>query len=281
MHIQHVEVGNFRKLKAVRIDFSKETTVFVGANNSGKTSAMVALRRFLVDRSEFSINDFTLSHWGKIDAAAVKWEATDENDVPEPIDWGSFAPFLDVWLAVPANELHYVQKILPTLDWDGTCIGVRLRFEPKDALALQHEYLTVKRAAAAVMAKAGDGVEEPGEKSGAASTFALWPRSMMDFLAQRMRSIFEVRAYLLDPDKLKAPDSGKAYPQLLPENSDSIDGDPFHGLIRIDEISAQRGFGHAGQSGALRGNDPREDFAEPRTGKKLSSQLRNYYTQHL
>lgn len=119
MHIHHVEVGNFRKLKAVRIDFSKETTVFVGANNSRKTSAMVALRRFLVDRSEFSINDFTLSHWGKIDATAVIWEATDENDVPEPIDWGSFAPFLDVWLAVPANELHYVQKILPTLDWDG------------------------------------------------------------------------------------------------------------------------------------------------------------------
>ena len=44
MHIQHIEVGNFRKLKAVRIDFSETSTVFVGANNSGKTSAMVALR---------------------------------------------------------------------------------------------------------------------------------------------------------------------------------------------------------------------------------------------
>jgi predicted ATP-dependent endonuclease of OLD family len=61
MHIQHIEVGNFRKLKAVRIDFSETNTVFVGANNSGKTSAMVALRRFLVDRSDFSINDFTLT----------------------------------------------------------------------------------------------------------------------------------------------------------------------------------------------------------------------------
>lgn len=43
MHIQHIEVGNFRKLKAVRIDFSETNTVFVGANNSGKTSAMVTL----------------------------------------------------------------------------------------------------------------------------------------------------------------------------------------------------------------------------------------------
>ena len=40
MHIQHIEVSNFRKLKDVRIDFSETNTVFVGANNSGKTSAM-------------------------------------------------------------------------------------------------------------------------------------------------------------------------------------------------------------------------------------------------
>ncbi|NVJ00355.1 AAA family ATPase [Myxococcus sp. AM009] len=39
MHIQHVEIWNFRKLQAVWIDFADETTVFVGANNSGKTSA--------------------------------------------------------------------------------------------------------------------------------------------------------------------------------------------------------------------------------------------------
>lgn len=287
MHIKHVEIGNFRKLKAVHIDFSSTTTVFVGANNSGKTSAMVALRRFLVDRSDFSINDFTLSHWAKIDAAAAGWESATDGETPEPIDWGSFSPFLDVWLDVPAKELHYVQKILPTLDWDGASIGVRLRFEPKDAQTLQYEYLTAKQAAAEVMAKVGDGKQGLGEeKSDAASamaesTFALWPRSMMEFLAQRMRSTFEVHAYLLDPAKLKVPENGKACPQPLLENSDPIDGDPFHGLIRIDEISAQRGFGHAGQSGASRGNDSHEDFVEPRTGKKLSSQLRNYYTQHL
>jgi len=276
MHIKHIEVGNFRKLKTVRIDFSPTTTVFVGANNSGKTSAMVALRRFLIDRSDFSINDFTLSHWAKIDGAAASWETANDEKAPEPFDWGSVAPFLDVWLDVPAKELHYVQKILPTLDWDGTSIGVRLRFEPKDAQALQQEYLTAKRTAAEVMAKA-----EPGEKSESASTFALWPRSMMEFLTQRMRATFEVRAYLLDPVKLKAPENGKACPQPLPENSDPIDGDPFHGLIRIDEIGAQRGFGHASPSGASRGTDSREDFPELRTGKKLSSQLRNYYAQHL
>ncbi|WP_415183090.1 AAA family ATPase [Phaeovulum sp.] len=46
MHIELVEIGNFKKFLGVRVGFSKKTTVFVGANNSGKSSAMVALRHF-------------------------------------------------------------------------------------------------------------------------------------------------------------------------------------------------------------------------------------------
>ena len=78
---------------------------------------------------------------------------------------------------------------------------------------------------------------------------------MMDFLSRRLRSTFEIRAYLLDPAALKAPENGRARPQLLPAQSDPIEGDPFQGLIRIDEISAQRGFGHAGSADSPRGND--------------------------
>ena len=48
MRIDFIEVANFRKLLAVRVDIAIKSTVFVGANNSGKTSAMVALRHFLV-----------------------------------------------------------------------------------------------------------------------------------------------------------------------------------------------------------------------------------------
>jgi predicted ATP-dependent endonuclease of OLD family len=64
MHIQHIEVGNFRKLKAVRIDFSETNTVFVGANNSGKTSAMVALRRFHPN-GHFSIQSLLKAQHGQ------------------------------------------------------------------------------------------------------------------------------------------------------------------------------------------------------------------------
>ena len=43
MNIQTINVQNFRKLLQCRIDASEKTTIFVGANNSGKTSAMDAL----------------------------------------------------------------------------------------------------------------------------------------------------------------------------------------------------------------------------------------------
>ncbi|MBK8574202.1 MAG: AAA family ATPase [Elusimicrobia bacterium] len=279
MHIQHVEIGNFRKLQAVRIDFSERTTIFVGANNSGKTSAMVALRRFLLNQPDFSVNDFTLTHWGKLDSDANAWEMQPPDEEPKPIDWGEVLPFLDVWLNVPPTELHYVQKLLPTLDWNGASIGVRLRYEPKDVQALRQEFLTAKRAASEVMGQADASELKGSEPVTDRDSFALWPRSIMDFLSRRLRSTFEVKAYLLDPAKLVSPKNGKANPQSLASESEAIKGDPFKGLIRIDEIVAQRGFGFAPLTDS-RGDDKDEERGHHRSSK-LSGQLRSYYTQHL
>ena len=280
MHIKHVEIANFRKLNAVRVDFAEETTIFVGANNSGKTSAMVALRRFLVDSAEFSINDFTLSHWAKLDAIADAWETGTPNVNEEESTWGAALPHLDVWLHVPSDDLHYVQKILPSLDWDEADIGVRLRYEPKDLQTLKQEYLAAKLAAATVMGvtqlagiEAAAATGKPGSEG-----FRLWPRCMTEFLERRLRSTFEVRAYLLDPAKLTSPKDGIAIPQSLPNGIEPIERDPFKGLIQIDEISAQRGFGFATASSRGEGS---EGDGSSRGRTKLSSQLRSYYSQHL
>lgn len=128
MRIEFVEIGNFRKLLSTRVGFSSEKTVFVGANNSGKTSAITALRYFLVgrERSSFCFNDFTLAHWPAINTMGVAWEAAHgaNQPLPEP-EWDPVLPFLDVWLQVAEDEVHYVQKILPTLDWDGRLLGKR------------------------------------------------------------------------------------------------------------------------------------------------------------
>lgn len=65
MNIAFVEIKNFRKLESCRIDLSPKSTIFVGANNSGKTSAMFALVKFLKFR-KLILDDFTLSNLAEI-----------------------------------------------------------------------------------------------------------------------------------------------------------------------------------------------------------------------
>jgi recombinational DNA repair ATPase RecF len=86
MFNQHIEIANLRKLLAVRVDLAEKTTVFVEANNSGKTSAMLALRRFLVSRqNQFSVHDLTLSHWGAMNLIGGAWIKVLHDNIPADV----------------------------------------------------------------------------------------------------------------------------------------------------------------------------------------------------
>ncbi len=278
MRIEFVEIVNFRKLISTRIGLSADKTVFVGANNSGKTSAITALRYFLVERerTSFCFNDFTLSHWLGIDAMGAAWEAAHvaQQALPES-EWDSFLPFLDVWMQVEENEVHYVQGILPTLDWEGGRLGVRVRYEPKDRKQLQKDYLTARADARKLQSTGAEQAAKQGQDA-AQFQLAIWPRTLVDFLQRRVARYFTIRTYVLDPEACVDPIHGRARPQAL-NGSEPIDGDPFKGLIRIDEISAQRGFGHAGEISL----EDSEAYGSGATSRKLSSQLRQYYKSHL
>src|SRR3546814_18830020 len=67
MHIETMRLRNFRRLKDVRIDLASDISIFVGANNSGKTSASHALQLFnSASRDRFSIHDFSVDCWDEI-----------------------------------------------------------------------------------------------------------------------------------------------------------------------------------------------------------------------
>ena len=273
MRIKFIEIQNFRKLKAVRVDFSAETTVFVGANNSGKTSAMVALHYFLVDKGRFTSNDFTLSCWSAIDKIGDSWAVSDPQASSEGLQaWETILPSLDVWLHIEDTEIHYVSHLLPTLDWTGGLLGVRLRFEPKDIEAFYRDFITAKGSANRTVDAARQ------KNTGTDYTVALWPATMCEFLERRLNTHFTVRAYSLDPAKQSEPENGVAHPQPLPIGRDALSGDPFNNLILIHEVSAQRGFSDA--SGTSSGSGDEETPARG-TKRKLSEQLSAYYTKHI
>ncbi|MBT9471818.1 MAG: AAA family ATPase [Pseudomonadota bacterium] len=276
MQIQFVEVSNFRKLQSVRAELAEETTLFVGANNSGKTSAMLALRHFLVDGGRFSTHDFTLSHWQAINQIGKRWEtiATDKEAPAASVDdWTDVLPTLDVWLHIENDEVHYVRAVLPTIRWEPGRIGIRLRFEPKDVEELYIQFTTMLAAATDTKAVAA-------AATGKEVTVNLWPLNMIEYLDRELRKHFTIKAYVLDPTKVEAPQGGVAQPQTLPATSVAVDGNPLSGLIRIHEINAQRGFGQASDS-ADAGAGARAGSAGHRESRRLSDQLRTYYAQHL
>lgn len=279
MHIKFVEIQNFRKLKSIRIDFTENKTLFVGANNSGKTSAMVALEHFLVNQSHFTTNDFTLSNWVPINKIGAIWEEHAEqssSQSPSLTEWEQVLPSMDVWLQVANNEIHFVQNLLPTLDWEGGLLGVRLRLEPGKIDDLYKDYLLSIKAAKDTKEEAAKQKTESGEEY----TVALWPRTMHDFLERQLRSHFKVRAYSLDPKECNPPKNGVAQPQLLHHGSEPIEGDPFKGLIRIDKINAQRGFEDANSKQGRADSDGRDSHTHSQK-RKLSEQLCSYYDTHL
>lgn len=276
MHIKFVEIQNFRKLKSIRIEFAEKTTLFVGANNSGKTSAMEVLIHFLVNK-KFSTNDFTLSNWVQINRIGSNWEKQSTqtgSQIPALEEWEKVLPTMDVWLQVAENEIHHVIHLLPTLDWEGGLLGVRLRFEPKKIEDFYKEYLSVRKAARDTI----NGAKKT--ESNGKDTLDLWPKTMVEFLDRRLNSLFDVRAYTLDRTKLIKPQKGIAQPQPLPVGSEYFDGDPLRGLIRIDDITAQRGLSDVGNERSQSDSEGPQHH-ERGDRRKLSVQLRKYYTKHL
>src|SRR3546814_20835363 len=118
MHLDIFMPRNFRRVKAVRIDLVSDISMFVGANNSGKTSASHSLQLFnSASRDRFSIHDFSVDCWDEINGFG---DGADGAALP--------AISLDIWFNVGAGDLHRVVHLLPSLAWQGNLVGLLVEF---------------------------------------------------------------------------------------------------------------------------------------------------------
>ncbi|MGC6500824.1 MAG: AAA family ATPase [Henriciella sp.] len=261
MKLDFIEIQNFRKLKSTHIDFDSRRTLFVGANNSGKTSAIVAMRIFLLKPALLTFRDISIDNWRLIDAIGNAWEAGEDAQALNDL-----LPKMDIWLDVPLSEIHRVVEIVPTLDWNGGPIGVRLQVIPENDESLQSDYLEARAKATSTEEMSPDGQQRP----------KIRPTCLTDFLDKNNLSSFKVEAFPLDPSRRQPPTSkGVAQPQSLPEGALAFTGHPLTGLIRIDEISAQRDLSDSGS------DTESSETAKAKSRSRLSDQVRSYYDKHL
>lgn len=252
MRILEINIQNFRKLLQCHIEFSEKTTLFVGANNSGKTSAMDALGKFLADRN-FTFNDITISERSAINVIGERWIQKDCEEPTTITEWESLMPKMDIWLNVASNEMHYVACIIPTLKWRGGKLGVRLAFFPKDIVKLFTDYRDAYFAAREVE-KAKENVE-----------IRLYPINLSEFLEKNLNTYFSIKTYILDEAKEE-----QGNPQETPFEMECFIDNPLKKIIKVDMIDAQRGF-----------TDPDNTDGTIRSKQQLSEQMRDYYEKHL
>ena len=220
-------------MKNCHIEFGEEETVLVGANNSGKTSAISAIVWFLKNTDRFTLKEFTATNWASINEFGEKWLEHDSVDeaLLSSHKWDNIVPSMDVWIKVEDGEQYRVNHLIPSLSsWDGKIVGVRGQYEPKDVKKLYTVYKEAK-----IKAKALEGTEE-WKNAGSPD---LYPKNLCDFLGKglNLREYFDVKYYIIDP-ALDPDDEDEV--QKTPD--EEIGNNPLDGLIKVDTILASRDF---------------------------------------
>ena len=233
MKIHSIHIKNFRKLKNYHIDFGEKETVFVGANNSGKTSAISAIVWFLKNNEKFTLKEFTATNWALIDRLGDQWLTNDPIDdtLLDSHQWDDIVPSLDIWIDVADGEQYRVNHLIPSLStWDGKVVGVRCQYNPKDVKRLYVDYKETKEKAIALQST---------EEWKKASSPDLFPKNLCDFLAKgsNLRDYFEVKYYIID---FAIEPTDEDMVQVTPNND--LEKNPLEELIRVDTILASRDF---------------------------------------
>jgi predicted ATP-dependent endonuclease of OLD family len=106
MYLHSYRLKNYRRLRDARIELASDISIFVGANNSGKTSATQALMMFLSGaKDRFSLFDFSSHTWKEMNQAG-------DADPAEEVAGSIPAISLDLWFEVAEADLYLVIPIL-------------------------------------------------------------------------------------------------------------------------------------------------------------------------
>lgn len=224
MHLHSYRIKNYRRLRDVHVGLGSDISIFVGANNSGKTSATQAIQMFLSGSKErFTLFDFS-SHWWK--ALNALGEADPANDAEVVIPSIS----LDLWFEVNARDLYLVIPILPSSDWAGTQVGIRIEFAAANTQGLLQKFREKRQ----------EGLDRVTAQLGGAGSYVPWPKNLTDYLEKELHREFEFKYFVLDRAQFNEKHEQNAGYEPAPLGGEQGGLAVLKSLIKVDTLSAQR-----------------------------------------
>ena len=248
MHLSTIRISNFRRLTDVKIDLDKEISIFVGSNNSGKTSVTEAMHLFLGgSRERISIHDISASKWQDIDA----FERGDDGATLPELG-------LDLWFEVSEDDLHRVIDLLPSLNWEGTHVGVRITCGPRD----QEKTLARFRERHQLAQETAVTPTPEGEED-----YIAPPRTLREYLESEIGREYELRYFVLDVSQFDGDfaQSEDYIPLELVKDQGRSGSEIVKSLVKTDFLYAQRHLSDSSGGGRA---------------EQLSRHLSRYYSRN-
>jgi len=123
MKIKKIKIENYRLLKDFSIDLEDELSLVIGKNNTGKTSLLSVLDKFLnqPDRNKFSFDDFNLDFKEEL-KKLVESEITEENYQSKGIRLKLFIEYYE------GNDLSNVSKVMMDLNPDNNFVVLSFEY---------------------------------------------------------------------------------------------------------------------------------------------------------
>ena len=269
MRLQAYRLQNYRRLRDVVIELDDKISIFVGANNSGKTSAVQGLFSLLRGEAKrFELFDFSAALWPGIDEAGedVQDEGGEQKSLP--------SISLDMWFRVGEQDLVAAMPLLPSTDWDGKCVGIRVAFEPKSQDELVHRFRSLREkgnAAAQALAQKVAAAKDADVVVGTdLSDYKPWPESLSKYLTKELSTEYTFRYYVLDEREFEGYREKNPDYEPLPISGDKERGGStvLKSLLKVDFLRAQRHL-----------DDPDEGASS--RSENLSRKLSRFYQRHL
>ena len=180
MKISKINVENYRLLKNFSIDLEEALSLVIGKNNTGKTSILSVLDKFLNEKSKFSYDDFNIDFINELEGLVKSVDISAEF-LPKGMKLKIFIEYNDT------DDLSNVSRVLMDLDPDNNKIvlGFEYTMSYTDFLKLRSDYI----AFASVEIAKNDKKKE------------YKPRELKDFLKQELDSYFHIHKMSFEYDK--------------------------------------------------------------------------------